>query len=367
MLHPYQYSSSDSGSEKSTVKDLDYFSEDEVEKPKIKNPYRKDSDSDLDFFDEEPEVSEVKPSKSEPSKPEPSKSKSSRSKSERSRSKSEHSKSEIEPKSERSERSRSERSRSESSRSEPKSKSESYRQTQTPSRHLVIEDSACISVSKQFANGYKKTSENGNPEEFKYLLKKSPVAVLLHYLHYLFYINRSNLQNTRILMVLNDRYNVVSRYFLKALKSDTRSETAMKSLSKVSNMVSSKVNFKQIDDINHFTPEFLAMVTIQSGDLKSYDKIVSEWELSSSFKRSCDLIAAFFGIKSFFSDESRYENRQNLVISCICGGSVNTLSKIIRVTDSKWLSDFTLRKTREICIPHVGMLEYLGEKYNLEI
>lgn len=330
-MHPYKYSSdtTSQGSKDEVDSDIDYFSEpetkSETKNKSHRNPYSKRSDDDpadysfmLDDSDSE------------------SKSKSR----DKSRDK-----------------------------SKDKSKPDSgtrYSHTPTPSRYVSVEDDSCISVSKHFADMYKKTSRNADPVEFKYLLKRSPIPVLLHYLHYLFYINTENLQNTKTLMGLNDKYNIVSRYFLKAMRSKTRKEDAMSSLRGVSKMLSDKkYGLKDIDDIIYFTPEFITMVTIQSGDLKIYERMVSEWDLFPGFKRSCDLIAAFFGVKTFFSDKTMYENRQNLIISCICGGSVKTLSKIVRMTDKTWLSDYTMRKTREICKPPRGMLEYLEEEYNL--
>lgn len=238
------------------------------------------------------------------------------------------------------------------------------RNTQTPSRHTPKE-SSCVVVSKHFADNYRRTSERGDLDSFKHLLKKSPIPVLLHYMHYLFYANRCNDENTKILMAFNGKYNIVSRYFLKALSSESRTKTSMESYEKVSKMLSRRIPLEDIGEIHHFTPEFICMEFIQAGNLVSFDKLFSEWELTDGFKLSCDLIAAFFGIKSFFSDESRYVCRQSLFISCICGGNVSTLSKIVKMTNSKWLNDYTMRKTREICIPPTEMLNHLESKYKL--
>ena len=223
---------------------------------------------------------------------------------------------------------------------------------------------AYLEVNRHFEAAFESSSHD--PEAFKYLLRKAPVPVVLHHLHSLFYVNRDNSTNTRILLAYNDKFNVVSRYFLKAMKTKGRGSSAMKSLEDVSKQISRKMKLKTIDNLLHFTPEFILFKTIQAGNMESHDQIVSEWELVDGFRRSCDLIAAFFGVRVFFSDASRYINRQALVIACISGGSVDTLSKITKDTDKKWLSDFTMRKTREMCTPPRVMLDFLEEMYDLK-
>jgi len=219
-------------------------------------------------------------------------------------------------------------------------------------------------VIRHFEAAFETSSHD--PDAFKYLLRKAPVPVVLHHLHLLFYVNRDNSTNTRILSAYNDKFNIVSRYFLKAMKTEGRGSTAMKSLEDVSEQISRKMELKTIDNLLHFTPEFILLKTIQAGNMESHDQIVSDWELVDGFRRSCDLIAAFFGVRVFFSDASRYINRQALVIACISGGSVDTLSKITKDTDKKWLSDFTMRKTREMCTPPRVMLDFLEEMYDLK-
>ena len=219
-------------------------------------------------------------------------------------------------------------------------------------------------VVRHFQEAFKATSD---PDAFKYLLRKAPVPVVLHHLHFLFYVNRDNSTNTRILSSYNDKFNVVSRYFLKAMKTESRATSAMKSKDDVSKRISRKTPLVQINNLLHFTPEFILLKTIQAGDMESHDQIVSEWELVDGFRPCLDLIAAFFGVRTFFSDTSRYTNRQALIISCICGGSVETLSKIVKDTDTKWLSDFTMRKTREMCTPPDVMLKFLQDSYGLKM
>lgn len=219
-------------------------------------------------------------------------------------------------------------------------------------------------TKKHFELALRKTSARGDRDAFKYVLKKTPVPVVLHYMHLLFYLNRQNDDNVRILTTYNDKFNIVSRYFIKAMQSESRAERAMSSVKTASKELLKRTPVKDVSDINHFTPEFILMKMIEAGNIVSFDQVLSEWEVHDGFKSSCDLVAAFFGIRKFFSDPTRFKLRQNLVISCICGGSVETLVKIVG-SDTMYLSDFTMRKTREMCTPSRKMLEYLRVTYGL--
>ena len=245
----------------------------------------------------------------------------------------------------------------------PRSTSTSNQRARSTRRSTPCSDE----VVRHFQEAFKATSTQGDSDAFKYLLRKAPVPVVLHHLHFLFYVNRDNSTNTRILNSYNDRFNVVSRYFLKAMKTESRAASAMKSIDEVSRRISRKTPLVQIENLLRFTPEFILLKTIQAGDMKSHDQIVSEWELVDGFRPCRDLIAAFFGVRTFFSDTSRYTNRQAVIISCICGGSVETLSKIVKDTDTKWLTDFTMRKTREMCTPPDVMLKFLQDSFGLKM
>ena len=228
------------------------------------------------------------------------------------------------------------------------------------------EDDSCVAMSIHFISVIKKTIEEEDADAFRETLKKTPLAVLLHYLHYLFHLVNHDEDMVEIVKHYNDRYNIVSKYFLKALQNKDKTSKVMKSLVRVSDSLKNRVELDEIDDLLHFTPEFIVMVTIQSGNMESHDKIIDEWELSPRFMKVRDLIAAFFGIKKYFSNPERFIERRDLLISAICGGSVKTISKILRKTSNKYLTEYTLRKTRAICIPNLATVEYLQEKHGLE-
>jgi len=227
------------------------------------------------------------------------------------------------------------------------------------------EDNSCVKMSIQFVSVIRNTIEKEDVHALRDTLKKTPIAVVLHYLHYLFHLVRKNSEFTEVMVEYNKKYNVVSRYFLKSLRSDERTVEVMESLKRVTEQITNRVPLDEIEGLLRFTPEMICMCTIQSGNMVSHDKITSEWELSRGFMKSRDLIAAFFGIKKYFSDPTRYSDRRDLIISCICGGSIKTLARIVRKTKTEYLTEYTIRKTRAICIPNAEMVKFLHEKYEL--
>ena len=221
-------------------------------------------------------------------------------------------------------------------------------------------------MSTHFIEILQKTIHDGDEEVFFDTLKKTPLAVNLHYMHFLFYTARENKEITKILLKYNARYNIVSKYFLKAIRKEKTTEDAMSMLVDVTTEISERVPLDEIKNIRYFNPEFIVMVTIESGNMPVYKRIVEEWELHDEFEQNLDLIASFFGIKKFFSDPSNYNDRRELLISSICGGSTKLVARIMRKTDSKYMTEYTLRKVRAICIPNKEMIEFLDRRYGLK-
>ena len=265
-------------------------------------------------------------------------------------------------------------SESESDQSEESEESEEYVK---PKKHKELKkttetdvesdggDNTCVTMAIQFIETLQKTIKDETPRVFSDTLRKTPLAVNLHYLHFLFYTVRENSDFTEVLLEYNSKYNIVSKYFLKALRSEEKTKKAMKMLVDVTNEITEKKSLDDIKNLRYFNPEFIVMVTIESGNMEVYEKITSEWELNSKFEKNADLIASFFGIKKFFSDPSRYEDRRDLIISAICGGSTKVLARIMRKTDSEYITEYTLRKVRAICIPDKEMIDFLERRYSL--
>lgn len=226
-------------------------------------------------------------------------------------------------------------------------------------------DNTCVTMAIQFIQTLQKTIEDESPPVFEDTLKKTPVAVNLHYLHFLFYTVRNDHDFTKVLLDYNSKYNIVSKYFLKALRSEEKTKKAMKMLVEVTTEITEKKPLDDIKNLRYFNPEFIVMVTIESGNMEVYEKITSEWELNHKFEKNADLIASFFGIKKFFSDPSRYQDRRELLISAICGGSTKVLARIMRKTESQYMTEYTLRKVRAVCIPDEEMIDFLGRRYDL--
>lgn len=228
------------------------------------------------------------------------------------------------------------------------------------------QDNACVKMSTHFIDVLQKTIRDGDEDVFMDTLKKTPLAVNLHYLHFLFYAAREDKEITSILLKYNKKYNVVSKYFLKSLRKEESTKNAMDMLVEVTSSIINKVPLDEIKNIRCFNPEFIVMVTIESGNIQVYEHIVEEWELQEDFEENLDLIAAFFGIKKFFSDSSKYTDRRELLISAICGGSIKLVARIMRKTDSKYMTEYTLRKVRAVCIPNKEMTDFIERRYGLQ-
>ena len=228
------------------------------------------------------------------------------------------------------------------------------------------QDNACVKMSTHFIDVLQKTILDGDEDVFMDTLNKTPLAVNLHYLHFLFYAAREDKEITSILLKYNKKYNVVSKYFLKSLRKEESTKNAMDMLVEVTSSIINKVPLDEIKNIRCFNPEFIVMVTIESGNIQVYEHIVEEWELQEDFEENLDLIAAFFGIKKFFSDSSKYTDRRELLISAICGGSIKLVARIMRKTDSKYMTEYTLRKVRAVCIPNKEMTDFIERRYGLQ-
>ena len=227
-------------------------------------------------------------------------------------------------------------------------------------------DNSCVKMSMHFITVLQTTLNTEDPEIFRDTMKKTPLPCVLHYLHYLLYLTRDLPEFYEIVLMYNNKYNIASKYFMKALGDTDRTAKVMESLQTVTTSITNRVELNDIDDLLRFTPEFIVMITIQSGNMASHDKMVSDWEVNTKFLKARDLIAAFFGIKKFFSDPDNYVDRRDLIISAICGGSTKVLSRIARKTETEYITEYTLRKTRSLCIPCPEMVEFLNSRYGLE-
>lgn len=227
-------------------------------------------------------------------------------------------------------------------------------------------DNACIEMSSYFVNVLKNTIQKEDSEALRETLHKTPLPVVLHYAHYLFFTVRDNQEFTDIMLEYNKKYNIVSKYFLKSLRDEERATKSMEMLIAVTSEMMEGKRDEDIKHMGHFTPEFRIMIAIQYGEIEKAFKIKSEWEITSRFSNTMDLIAAYFGIKRYFSKSENYTERRELIIAAICGGSPKTLSRILRKTSNQYMTDYTLRKTRGICIPNSSMVKYLRQKHGLE-
>ena len=229
------------------------------------------------------------------------------------------------------------------------------------------ETEPCVDSSMRFIRVIRNVIDNEDTHDLSETLSKTPLPVLLHYIHYLFYILRNKPDMTKVIAKYNYKYNIVSKYFTKAIKSEDKAVKAMKMLINVTEEMIKDDPPSHITNLKKFTPEFQMMVYIQNGYIDRMDSVFSEWEVSDNFIDSIPQIAAFFGIDKYFSSKDDIPERRDIFVSAICGGSIKTLSKIVEKTSTRYLTDYTLMKSRSVVFPGMEMLKHLLDKYELEL
>ena len=229
------------------------------------------------------------------------------------------------------------------------------------------ETEPCVDASMRFIRVIRNVIDNEDTHDLSETLSKTPLPVLLHYIHYLFYILRNKPDMTKVLSKYNYKYNIVSKYFTKAIRSEDKAVKAMQMLINVTEEMIKDDPPSHITNLKKFTPEFQMMVYTQNGYIDRMDAVFSEWEVSDNFVDSIPQIAAFFGIDKYFSSKDDIPERRDIIVSAICGGSIKTLSKIVEKTSSKYLTDYTLMKSRSVVFPGMEMLKHLLDNYDLEL
>ena len=140
---------------------------------------------------------------------------------------------------------KAENEKKEKAETEKKEKAETEKKEKAKTKYEVQtdvesngEDNACVKMSTHFIEILQKTIHDGDEEVFFDTLRKTPLAVNLHYMHFLFYTARENKEITKLLLKYNEKYNIVSKYFLKAIRKEKTTEDAMSMLVDVTTEIS---------------------------------------------------------------------------------------------------------------------------------
>ena len=217
--------------------------------------------------------------------------------------------------------------------------------------------------------------ETNDNKSFKGILSRTPLPIVLHYFHHIAQkaLSMKNDGMDKVIVSTNKKYNIISDVYIDAFRKGDKNMIGM-----VMDYFSQTVTaFKTAHEVNteellkHFTPEFIAMNIIQSGNIDSYDSVISQFKkndvvFSRGFHSVKPLIASYFGIKSFFSNKKRYTFNREIVVLAICGGDTETLDYIVKKSKSKGVTDDVVLEARSCHPISPDMALHLRSVYDAE-
>ncbi|CAM9091970.1 unnamed protein product [Ectocarpus sp. 12 AP-2014] len=216
--------------------------------------------------------------------------------------------------------------------------------------------------------------DTNNKKNFQRILSRTPIPIALVYLHQIAQkaIATGNREIYKVVIDTNKKYNIVSDLYIDTLAKGERNSisNAMDYLGKTVNAFKTGAPFNIDELLKFFTPEFIAMNLIQAGNIEAYDKVMTEFKneeirISRGFHVAKPLLAAYFGVPGFFSNQKRYTFNRDIIVLAICGGSVETLDYVIKKTKMGKISHDIVLEARS-CQPIPGhMMKHLIEKYNV--
>lgn len=179
---------------------------------------------------------------------------------------------------------------------------------------------------------------------FRKILTESPLAVVLENLHYLFVAAANNDEMVRELKSINKQFNVVSKKFMRAVQQSEDCRHKYIQSEDVAEKIQNNTPLKRIKSISEYTPEFIIMKTIQTGDVETCNLMMDKWSVTPMFAACKHLIAAFYGWENFLSKEQRVTKSQDLIVHALAGGYKRTVDLTCCGSGAKWLLPDTLQK-----------------------
>lgn len=205
-------------------------------------------------------------------------------------------------------------------------------------------DHMTTALMHQYREKMGKFVKKDNMFGFRKILTESPLATVLENMHYLFVSAANNDEMMRELRSINREFNIVSRKFIRAiLQSDDCRYKYIQS-EEVAEKIQNNTPLKQIKGISEYTPEFIIMKTVQTGNLKSTNLMLQKWEVAPMFAASRHLIAAFYGWDDFLAKSQKVSKTQDLVVHALAGGYKKTLNLVCSGSGTKWVLPDTLQK-----------------------
>jgi len=210
---------------------------------------------------------------------------------------------------------------------------------------------------------------------FKGILSRTPLPIVLHYFHHIAQraLSTRNEEMTKVILSTNKKYNIISDVYIDAFRKGDMSmiTMVMDYFTKTVEAFKTAKKINSDDLLKHFTPEFIVMNLIQSRNVTSYDSVMSEFKkedigISRGFHSAKPLIAAYFGVKSFFSNQKRYTFNREIIVFAICGGSTETLDYILKKTKSKGVTDDIFLEARSCHKISPEMINHLRDVYEMD-
>lgn len=211
------------------------------------------------------------------------------------------------------------------------------------------EDTMTFDIIERYRRKITKFIRSDNMYGFAKVLKDTPLAVALHNMHYMFIAASSNDEMVHELVRFNRSFNLVSKKFIRAVREEDSCKHKLGEAEGISEMIQNNTPLKKIKGISDYTPEFIIMATIQSGDLITCNLMIDKWEVSPMFAAAKNLIAAFFGWEDFFEKNHKFKKTEDLVVHAVCGGYRRTLQLVTKRSGAMWLLPETLEKAGLVC------------------
>ena len=235
--------------------------------------------------------------------------------------------------------------------------------------------SSALSPGEYMFNVISDVLATNNKKNFQRILARTPLPIALRYLHQIAQraFATGNRDIHKVVVDTNKKYNIVSDVFIDAFtKGESKSiYNAMTYLGKtVQAFNTAGAEFNTDELLKFFTPEFIAMNLIQSGNIEAYDRVMTEFKneeirISRGFHVAKALIAAYTGVPKFFSNQKRYTFTREIVILAICGGSTETLDYVMKKTKMAKMSHDIVLEARSCQPIPANMMKHLVEKYNV--
>lgn len=196
----------------------------------------------------------------------------------------------------------------------------------------------------QYRDKMGKFVKKDNMFGFRKILTESPLATVLENMHYLFVSAANNDEMMRELRSINREFNIVSRKFIRAILQAEDCRYKYIQSEEVAEKIQSNTPLKQIKGISEFTPEFIIMKTVQTGDVATTNLMLQKWQVAPMFAASRHLIAAFYGWDDFLAKTQKVSKTQDLVVHALAGGYKKTVNLVCSGSGAKWVLPDTLQK-----------------------